>query len=1637
MTTVNSTPGGAFNLPALLSPTPATDPASLLTLQSPPTAPSSDNLDTVTSPLNIPPGTMSRLRSFPEEVYTLLPTDNLTKLLKVLLGDAGAGQLKKSSTLARLGAYLQGANFYDLDNFYGAIFNITRSVNERLPVNPYTDLATADTWSTIRAADASFRSRIDQLGKAISFGPSAIGMELVAEAILQTPCSIYESWRIADLGFGTWTALETFSWSELETYTWAEVEALDEGHIDSSTNRRVFTVVPHRPITLEEDFALRRVLNILKPADAVLLIDDAGFSVATPVTLRGVYADSTYWELIEGVIPNPAYSNFYDLDTTTVLPGGFRELLRPSFTEYQGEQITYGGDIIGVSAYDQNDAGVITATQVIDAYTFLDGTTLYYPPSQAIAPRFYSLSGRYVSDAILQAAPYSNTTGKGNPLMDLYVDGIPIDSLITALNVPGTVNALGINAPDQRFWSTPPRLNTDDTTEVLDIHLVAPRLVNNLSFAVAHYPQSIQVQTFNPNTGYWSTIWTQKIYDSIPNILSQANTVQHQHPQHPASNWDTFNIDITPTVMSEVRILLQRVPQGRPPITAQISVAPAVNGGPTVVTTPVPYSLGIQDFALGYNISQESDLPTQPISTTDALGSQVQFIPRFEVANNAINGGTIPWRCAPQPTADSVVNFYIDTRDGHGDAQLINQIYLDPLYLGPHCTLYFSDESTVNLGFPAEATNILPPDLIFSPNEAIYPIGTVTAYVTGLVFDSIHSSAAAIENLPIQFNPAKNWWISVEITPNFNSYDASSNIIADLGNGISLYLDSADGVGNLNLTYGAGYADTLTVPNIDYAAGQTIVATMAYFSETTAEFAAGLYLFYNGNNPTIIEQANLSEGRIVQPDVFPIFSSRFSTGGWSAVAPGAILANYLPPTQIWFGDTQTDLSRPAANMTILGMVLKQTDIHYSDLTNFASATDSYTTVGGSNTENAILYFNILNVNDSNPYGFIGGPGDFYELLTWTPIMRDYVVTKGYMEIPPISAAFFKLEFTNLIAQTLPTLVPITKSTKQHFGLGQGTTQATNIPAQGNPGTAAQGTAAAIGLASEISFADSNVVINPVESQSVTTIQPTTVQISPDIETQSTLANSAWYWQYQQFAAGSTAPRFVNTSVHIYNETTVVQNGQVSYFVGLNSIAVYRLNPNAEDDTRIYDESFIDHTYIETTELNQSPGDVNTVGMSGFPHHDESAIYNSSTPIYGVQFATVQSDPKQIAWDDNFGDPAIHPPYRWTGSTGTIGSPGPPEFQPFHYQPSVVGNAYLQYQTNQTVLVTRDTVSAPLPGPSFDGIVDPIVYPIFDEFVSETEVIAITSDIATYNSQPGSTIPGYLGAGINMGGIANARSDTPDGGVVYAACRLSTNDTLSSPLFLEIVDVNSDTVCAQLEVTCAPNQTVEVYVGYVLGSVVEAGGPIVSRIVQYGGARNAWIVDRLSTFLDAWVWEFSVDGGVNWVTAVSTRNNAYGILTFPDVGNELVWRITGWAPDLHLHWLRIRPVYNGVLSDEPLGIVQGPNQGVFDQTPPISADPYFAGWSKPIPYWWFSASSDYQILAAPGSNLGPYSNLYSRAAGEALTESDILSAPSTVLTRAVEEVIPTTDEATADIELANATAEGGGSFTGTATGTVVP
>jgi hypothetical protein len=138
-----------------------------------------------------------------------------------------------------------------------------------------------------------------------------------------------------------------------------------------------------------------------------------------------------------------------------------------------------------------------------------------------------------------------------------------------------------------------------------------------------------------------------------------------------------------------------------------------------------------------------------------------------------------------------------------------------------------------------------------------------------------------------------------------------------------------------------------------------------------------------------------------------------------------------------------------------------------------------------------------------------------------------------------------------------------------------------------------------------------------------------------------------------------------------------------------------------------------------------------------------------------------------------------------------------------------------------------------------------------------------------------------------------------------------------------------------------------------------------RVIQKGSSQDSWYMDTLSLFSDPIVWEFSSDGGHNWVPAYDVRNDPQGVVAFQSVnaldpnsvGNQLCYRVTAWGPGVWISHLAIRPWYQGFthcVPSRPQGSVRGPNINPHDHYPPIEQDPRWRVWHLPVPReWWFA------------------------------------------------------------------------------------
>lgn len=649
----------------------------LVALQVAGDGPRPEGMRTATNLLLPPRRTTDRFSHFPEEVYDLSAESHLARFLKVLIGDSGAGQLRKRLLMARLQQTVQGIHFYDLDRFYGNLFGVRRSLDETLSLDPYTQTATSDEWSVQHAKDASYRSRVSQFARSIQFGATPTGMELVSEALLSIDCDVYESYIQSDSSYQTYAEIEAqyATYGAMEGVGYGTLEGDGLGRL-SGNDRRLFTIRPKRPITQSEAYELGRVITRLKPADARFAIDVTGANVFIQSPIRGLRADSDLWEVVAKVSTRPSVLNPYQISSTNPV-----EQPRPPFSAYQGEAWSYVGDVIGVSAYTK--VGLEVPVKMPPQRVALpDDTFISYYVHEALLPKRHILAGRSVSDGVMVAHSYWASSPHTKPdLAPIYTDRIALDSLNTLLERSPIIDALPQN-PAERFWATPERAQTDPTTEVFELRLGSERLVNHISFEAAHFPQNAVVYAFVGSD--WVEIGRRAITDSVPQFLPPGEVV-FGHPHHSRTgHWQYLGVTVGPVTTSRVRIELTR----------SEGVAPRRNA-----TEEVPYSLALRAVDVGYRVRSLEDVPEASRTggavigaTTDAVGSQVEFVLRQETAERLLEGASNTWRSEPQPVNFAVVNLYLDVRSSAGDSQVIDSFYLNPTHPGAHLTIYWTEE---------------------------------------------------------------------------------------------------------------------------------------------------------------------------------------------------------------------------------------------------------------------------------------------------------------------------------------------------------------------------------------------------------------------------------------------------------------------------------------------------------------------------------------------------------------------------------------------------------------------------------------------------------------------------------------------------------------------------------------------------------------------------------------------------------------------------------------------------------------------------------------------------------------------------------------------------------------------------------
>lgn len=1091
---------------------------------------------------------------------------------------------------------------------------------------------------------------------------------------------------------------------------------------------------------------------------------------------------------------------------------------------------------------------------------------------------------------------------------DIYIDGSPMQ--------PPDFYQISANLyheggkHNKAFWASAPRRQADTTVDVYDITLSSKQLVNTITFSLARFPHRVRAQYLDSD-GNWQpmkhSFGTPVVYainDSLPSIISPNALAQGaSHPQHyGAGHWLRQKAVLLPFRTKRVRLLLERS-VGAPPLDTNRNA--------------VPYSLGVREFSVGYKADAKSKIPRtrrhptvhteyDPFATgLDSLGSPLAYAARENRASDLLLGKT--WRCEPQPVPDAVVSLYVDTRDEDGEAPVVDRFHIDPLTHGVQMNLYYSNDDSSELSFTASD------DLMLFPNSS--PLGVLTPKTNGLLFDDPNASITFV-NKAIQWHPANAWWMGFRFSPKYDSSDATDRVLLD-----SSLLRIVLTAGVINVTMGS----TSVSQGLTFAVGDEITFVVSF-----------------------------SDGALTLT----------TTGGSSSSNDPALVtdAEETTVTQIRMGANLLDLVG-SSYILLYGFVLKQETVAdpAALFSAFAADPDNYIVkaefededTGG--TDNAILRyhpsFQTPGVESLNPTGFIGGPGDLFADKEWTPISRDYRLTRGMLHFPPTKAKYFKFEFTELSAGPYDTYAPVTKRVKKH---PTWVLEANKDSKKGGPrkATAKGGLSTSVDLGvTEGNFSDTRRFIG---------VEPRTTSAAASmVATDQALARQmrqiSSYFNLVKWLPGSTNTKWPKGK-HFYATVDIDHVHRVAYFVGINSIEMFRLDYTVDDDSEQYVEVFHDDDNLL---VNQWMVGDNKATASTAPSIMESKVMNSRRKIRGVQFATTQSKPLQLLSDPDFLDLTLA---NWA---------------PYGDVSELTFSQELETELGSTIHIVRNMGMV---GRSWNDTED--LYPNWDAI----------------DGIPWENVESDPGA-INYGGVVGTQEVTPTSqGRVYAAVRVFIDEPLSSPLYLQLVTPGNDVV-AETVFDPQPGQINEWYTGYTIGEggattgltwdgmealyanwdAAEAAGTwsqtsqqteplettLLPRLVQYGLTDDEWDVDNISIFNDPIVWEFSNDGGTTFYPAYDIRNNPDGVIIFPDsdvldpsssFGTRFAWRATSYYLGSWVTGLVVRPWYTGLSLGIPhREAIQygGPNHSLWDDYPEIHEDPHWMVWHLPVPQdWWF-------------------------------------------------------------------------------------
>ena len=239
-----------------------------------------------------------------------------------------------------------------------------------------------------------------------------------------------------------------------------------------------------------------------------------------------------------------------------------------------------------------------------------------------------------------------------------------------------------------------------------------------------------------------------------------------------------------------------------------------------------PYCVGMRNGLIRRNIYNRAEgmrgieLQQDPIGNT--FTSYIKDWDAFKAIDNA---PTTYWKSMPMPDPGAVCNLYLDVRTPNGSPQLVDTLYIDPVYTGQALNLYYTNDETVG-------------GIKLSPVTAVPTNDQNTRWQQGKGrWDVSGEGQVADYQFPFAWGPLHRQptWIGIEWTPDFNSgYSNEAQLVTVTG---------APTGGDFTLSFGGVTTDPIVFNASPYAVQMALAAlpTVGAGNVGVAGLAGGPY----------------------------------------------------------------------------------------------------------------------------------------------------------------------------------------------------------------------------------------------------------------------------------------------------------------------------------------------------------------------------------------------------------------------------------------------------------------------------------------------------------------------------------------------------------------------------------------------------------------------------------------------------------------------------------------------------------------------------------------------------------------------------------------------------------------------------